>query len=209
MELYDLIVGRNLDPGPLPIGSRAHISMPAQLMDLSAAFASQHPTISGPETTERCARIAGHCHQLASRSVGALERHADLKPGPPSTLLDRVDAVLHAMRSMPRDDHAPNAKELVALPSKKVPLLVPGGLDSPDNVAFALQMSLCVTACYIFYHAVAWPEISTSVTTVFFTAIGTTGASNQKLFFRILGAAIGGLVFGIGVRRSCSHRWTR
>jgi multidrug resistance protein MdtO len=33
---------------------------------------------------------------------------------------------------------------------------------------------------------------------VFFTALGSTGASKQKLLFRILGAAIGGLVFGIG-----------
>lgn len=36
------------------------------------------------------------------------------------------------------------------------------------------------------------------VTTVFFTALGTTGATKQKSFLRILGAAIGGPVLGIG-----------
>jgi multidrug resistance protein MdtO len=45
---------------------------------------------------------------------------------------------------------------------------------------------------------VDWPGISTSVTTVFFTALGSTAASKQKLLFRLLGAAIGGLVLGIG-----------
>jgi multidrug resistance protein MdtO len=89
-------------------------------------------------------------------------------------------------------------KELIALPSKKVPLFVPGGLRNPENVAFALKMSLCATACYIFNHAVDWPGISTSVATVFLTALSTSGAIKQKLLFRLVGSAIGGLVFGIG-----------
>jgi len=37
-ELYNSVVDRNLDPSPLPIGSRVHITMLAQLMDLSATF---------------------------------------------------------------------------------------------------------------------------------------------------------------------------
>jgi multidrug resistance protein MdtO len=46
------------NPTPLPIGSRVHITMLAQLMDVSAAFGSQHPNIGDPSTAERCARIA-------------------------------------------------------------------------------------------------------------------------------------------------------
>jgi multidrug resistance protein MdtO len=61
-ELYNAIVDRDLDPGSLPIGSRVHISMLAQLMDISAAFGSQHPRVTDPETAERCARIAAECH---------------------------------------------------------------------------------------------------------------------------------------------------
>jgi multidrug resistance protein MdtO len=197
-ELYNVIADRDLDPGPLPIGSRVHISMLAQLMDVSAAFASQHPTISDPETTERCARIAAECHQLAFPDASILERRADFRPEPPSTLLDRVETMLHTIRGMPQHDHSANGKELIALPTKKVPLLVPGGLRNQDNLAFALKLSLCSTICYIFYHAVDWAGISTSVTTVFFTALGSTGTSKQKLLFRIVGAAIGGLVLGIG-----------
>jgi multidrug resistance protein MdtO len=197
-ELYNAIVDRNLDPGALPIGSRVHISMLAQLMDVSAAFGSQHPVVSDPKTAERCARIAAECHQLAFPNASILERQAEFKPEPASTLLDRVEAMLHTIRGMPQHDRSANGKELIALPTKKVPLLVPGGLRNQDNLAFALKLSLAATVCYIFYHAVDWPGISTSVTTVFFTALGSTGASKQKLLFRILGAAIGGLVFGIG-----------
>jgi multidrug resistance protein MdtO len=197
-ELYNAIVDRNLDPGHLPIGSRVHITMLAQLMDVSAAFASQHPVVSDPETAERCARIAAECHQLAFPNAWILERQAESKPEPPSALLDRVETMLQTIRGMPQHDRSANGKELIALSTKKVPLLIPGGLRNQDNVAFALKLSLAATICYIYYHAVDWPGISTSVTTVFFTALGSTGASKQKLLFRILGAAIGGLVFGIG-----------
>jgi multidrug resistance protein MdtO len=106
--------------------------------------------------------------------------------------------MLQTMRDMPQRDRSEGGKDLIALPAKEVPLLIPGGLSNQDNVAFALKLSLSATVCYIFYQAVDWPGISTSVTTVFFTAVGSTGAAKQKLLFRVLGAAIGGLVFGIG-----------
>ena len=197
-ELYNVIADRNLDPRPLPIGSRVHITMLAQLMDISAAFASQHPAVSDPETAERCARIAAECHQLAFPDASIPERQSERTPQPLSTLLDRVETMLQTMRDMPQRDRSEGGKDLIALPAKEVPLLIPGGLSNQDNVAFALKLSLSATVCYIFYQAVDWPGISTSVTTVFFTAVGSTGAAKQKLLFRVLGAAIGGLVFGIG-----------
>jgi multidrug resistance protein MdtO len=197
-ELYNVIADRNLDPRPLPIGSRVHITMLAQLMDISAAFASQHPAVTDPETAERCARIAAECHQLAFPDASIPERQSERTPQPLSTLLDRVETMLQTMRDMPQRDRSEGGKDLIALPAKEVPLLIPGGLSNQDNVAFALKLSLSATVCYIFYQAVDWPGISTSVTTVFFTAVGSTGAAKQKLLFRVLGAAIGGLVFGIG-----------
>jgi len=197
-ELYSVIVDRNLDPGTLPIGSRVHISMLAEVMDISAAFGSQYHSFRDPRTAERSARIAAACDQLASLWASVSERCPEFNPDPPSTLLDRIETVLHSLRCMPQLDPSQDDKEFIALPSKKVPFLIPGALKSHDNVAFALKLSLCTTVCYVLYHAIGWPGISTAVTTVFFTATGSTGASQQKLSFRILGAAIGGLVFGIG-----------
>jgi multidrug resistance protein MdtO len=84
------------------------------------------------------------------------------------------------------------------LPAKKVPLIKPGALQSPEAVSFALKISLCTTLCYIFYLAVAWPGISTAVSTVLITGLSTTGATKQKIVFRFVGSAIGGLILGLG-----------
>ena len=196
-ELYRSVVDRDLDPSSLPIGSRVHITMLAQLMDLSAAFASERPDISAPHIAERCVRIAEQCRQLASPDVSTPVGPLEQEPDPPSTLLDRIEFVLRTLACMPQGSSSSD-KELIALPSKKVPLFVPGGLQNLENVAFALKLSLCATACYLFNHAVDWPGISTSVATVFLTALSTSGAIKQKLLFRLVGSAIGGLAFGIG-----------
>jgi multidrug resistance protein MdtO len=89
-------------------------------------------------------------------------------------------------------------KELVALPSSKVPLLVPGALRQPQTIAFALKLSLCATLCYLIYQAVAWPGISTAVTTVLITGLSTSGATKQRLIFRLAGSFIGGLILALG-----------
>ena len=197
-ELYSAVTDRNLDPSSLPIGSRVHITMLAQLMDLAAAFASERPGSSAPQIAERCARIAEQCHKLASPDVTTLAGRLEPEPNPPLTLLDRLEFVLRTLARMPQRSSSMHNTELIALPSKKVPLFVQGGLRNPENVAFALKLSLAAVGCYIFNHAVDWPGISTSVATVFLTALSTTGAIKQKLLFRVIGSAIGGLVFGIG-----------
>ncbi len=62
---------------------------------------------------------------------------------------------------------------------------------------FALRGCLAATACYVAFNALDWPQISTSVTTCFLTALTTIGASRQKQFLRFTGALIGCL--GIGM----------
>jgi multidrug resistance protein MdtO len=99
---------------------------------------------------------------------------------------------------MPYDVRPERNKELVALPSKKVPLLIPGAFQNRNTWAFGLKISLCATLCYILYFAVDWPGISTSVTTVLIAGLSTTGAIKQKFAFRLLGALIGGLILGLG-----------
>jgi multidrug resistance protein MdtO len=133
--------------------------------------------------------------------VDALPQHAGYSesgPGGTLTLLDRVEGNLHVIASMPYNVSPVRDKELVALPSKKVPLLIPGAFQDRSTWAFGLKISLCATLCYIFYFAVDWPGISTSVTTVLIAGLSTTGAIKQKFAFRLLGALIGGLIFGLG-----------
>ena len=198
ISLYNTIVERNLDTGTLPIAIRPRITMLAQLMDNAAAFGLQNPATIEPEVQLRCKRIADECKRLLP-GVPTTPSSA-LRRGPEGSysLLDRVEGSLHAILTMPLDINPTKNRELVTLPSHKVPFFVPGALRQVENIAFGLKISLCATFCYIFYHAVDWPGIQTSVTTVLVTGLSSTGAIKQKLIFRLLGAVIGGFILGIG-----------
>jgi multidrug resistance protein MdtO len=197
-RLYNSIVDRNLDAGTLPIGTRVRITMLAQLMDVSAAFGFQNSTAGDGEVRSRCAQIALECQALLDDAQPQHVGYVEPGPGEKLTLLDRVEGNLHVIASMPYDVRPDRDKELVALPSKKVPLLIPGAFQDISTWTFGLKISLCATLCYVFYFAVDWPGISTSVTTVLIAGLSTTGAIKQKFAFRLLGALIGGLILGLG-----------
>jgi multidrug resistance protein MdtO len=198
MTLYNAIVEQNLDTGTLPIAIRPRITMLAQLMDFAAAFGLQNPTEVDPDTRARAARIAEACDRLIYTMPKGASEGLHLGPAGRYTLLDRVESALHAILTMPVEDGSTTKHELVALPQKDVPLLIPGALRSRESVAFALKISLCATMCYILYHALAWSGIATAVTTVLVTGLSSTGAIKQRLIFRVLGSVIGGLVLAIG-----------
>ena len=198
MALYNTIVERNLDTGTLPIAIRPRITMLAQLMDVSAAFGLQNPAEVDAETQARCRRIADACKGLLPGIPLAPSQGLLLDAAGSYTILDRVEVALHIILTMPVHVGAIKNRELIALPSSKVPFFIPGALRRQESVAFGLKISLCATFCYILYHAVAWPGIATSVTTVLVTGLSSSGAIKQRLIFRLLGAIIGGLVLGIG-----------
>jgi multidrug resistance protein MdtO len=78
--------------------------------------------------------------------------------------------------------------------------LVPDAFNNPEHVRFGLRGCLAASLCYIIYNALAWPEISTAVTTCLFTALTTVGSSRQKQILRLAGAFVGGVVLGIGAQ---------
>jgi multidrug resistance protein MdtO len=197
-ELYNNIVGRNLDVGALPVATRVRITMLAQLMDFAAAFASHNPVSCDPNLRQRCALVAELCRKMRLGPTPTAAEVLELHAGSDTSLLDRVENTLRTILSMPASGAAVQDKEMVALPAKKSPILFPGAVWRPETAAFALKISLCTTICYVLYHAVAWPGISTSVTTVLITGLSSSGAIKQKLIFRVLGSAIGGLIFGLG-----------
>ena len=200
-RLYNTMVERNLDTGALPIGTRVRITMLAQLMDVSAAFGWQHPTVEDSALRERCAHLAELCSYL-SVDAAPPDRQVELVSERLTTqdpaLIDRIDMILHSILSMPIVVGPVHDKELVALPSSKVPVMMPGAFRQPQTIAFALKLSLCATVCYILYLAVDWPGIATSVTTVLITGLSTSAAIKQKLIFRFVGSFIGGLILGLG-----------
>ena len=78
-------------------------------------------------------------------------------------------------------------------------LFLPDAFTNHDYFMYAFKLSVCATICYVFYNAVKWPQISSAIFfTVYFTGLSTTGASNRKILFRMIGSALGGLILGIG-----------
>jgi multidrug resistance protein MdtO len=197
-RLYNTIVDRNLTLSKLPIGTRVRIPMLAQLMDVSAAFAFQQTTSDDPDVRERCAQIASECQAILDDNQPELHGYQPYTSELKLTLLDRVEGILHVIASMPNDSSPTRDKELVALPAKKVPLLIPGAFRQRSTWQFGFKISLCATLCYIVYFALDWPGISTSVTTVLIAGLSTTGALKQRMAFRVIGGLVGGLILGLG-----------
>jgi len=77
-------------------------------------------------------------------------------------------------------------------------LLAADAFVNPDHLRFALKGCLAAGICYVIYNAIDWPGISTAVTTCLLTALSTVGSSHQKQMLRILGAMVGGFIFGMG-----------
>jgi multidrug resistance protein MdtO len=198
MELYNTIVDRNLATDTLPIGSRTRVTMLAELMDNAAAFGLQNEMQDTSEFRQRYALIAQESRELSTDSNPPSETRTALHQGETLSLLDRVEGSIHAILSMPSDPAGSRNKDLAALPAHKVPFFIPGALQRPSTIAFGLKISLCATLCYIIYHAVDWPGISTAVITVIVTGLTNTGAIKQRLIFRFIGSVIGGLILGLG-----------
>ena len=195
LELHRQIIDRNLSIGGLPEAVSQHIIAIAELMDYAAAFGLQ-AECPDEDLQSRCKFIAQQCAYLARELRSNPEILLKGVDSVPHTHLERVEAILSSLGSIPADPG--KVRSVDALPSRHVPLLIPGAGSNIANVAFALKISLCATICYILYHAIDWPGISTSVTTVMITGLVTTGAMKQKLTFRLLGAIVGGLILGLG-----------
>lgn len=196
LELYAQIVDRDLDLGDLPLGVHVHITMLAELLDSSTAFGLHAGSVNA-ETQSRCELVARRCAELARD----LKTEEPLEFAARSSIevshLDRVESIVGWIQSLPAAGRGERSA-LVALPSKQVPFLIPGAISKVENIAFSLKISFCATVCYILYHAIDWPGISTSVVTVMVAGLIHTGAMKQKLTLRLLGATIGALALGIG-----------
>ncbi|HXP44036.1 MAG TPA: FUSC family protein [Candidatus Acidoferrales bacterium] len=80
----------------------------------------------------------------------------------------------------------------------RLKIVVPDALVNPEHFKFAVKGCVAASVSYIIYNSIAWPGISTAVTTCLLTALSTIGVSRQKQMLRFSGALIGGFVIGIG-----------
>ena len=174
-----------------------------RLLILSAGFtADDDPKTVNPARFERIRRAiaAARENRLAEvRNILNDSRTAEF------SALDRIEQTLNRLG----DSGEASAAEVATEAAQPAPsgrswrdslnrLLVPDALTNYDHFAYALKISVCATICYVIYNALGWPGISTSFFTVYFTGLSTTGTTNRKLVYRIIGSTIGGMIVGIG-----------
>ena len=131
------------------------------------------------------------------RIPGPLDLNTDAEPaGVP--LLPEIEHTVNLIpqafvASQSSQEHLPAADDIPPLS-----LLAADAFVNPEHLRFALKGCLAASICYVIYNAVAWPGISTAVTTCLLTALSTIGSSHQKQILRITGAIVGGFVLGMG-----------
>jgi len=106
-------------------------------------------------------------------------------------IVTQIPQVFAGSRSI--DEYLPPSDDI---PGPK--LFVADALTNPEHLEFAAKGCLAASLCYIIYNSIAWPGISTSVTTCMLTALSTIGSSRQKQVLRFSGALVGGFLIGMG-----------
>lgn len=98
--------------------------------------------------------------------------------------------------SGPADEYMSTAPDDVPQPT----FLSRDAFVNLEHLRFAQKGCLAAGGSYVIYNALAWPGISTAVTTCLLTALSTIGASHQKQLLRLAGAIMGGFVIGMGAQ---------
>jgi multidrug resistance protein MdtO len=184
-------------PQPIPPALISHI---ARLLDVSASFGKQYQTPLGDGQRRRCRQIAAMLSRLQTERAAVAVALEDLEAEETAGLLRQIEQLLYTMEVISQaDQFEPHERLLKALPQReKKPWFRPGAWSNPEYLTYATKLSLCATLCYVIYNALAWPSASTATLTVLVAGVTSSGATNRKMLFRILGATIGGIVFGIG-----------
>lgn len=178
------------------------VALVGRLVDIAATL----PQLSvQPSNTDRqrfrhlAATIAIIRTDLINRRVpDPIQFDPDDEPSRSVPLLREIESTLklipHAFAGAgPIDGYLPTQENI---PRSK--LVARDAHVNADHLKFAMRGGLAASACYILYNAVAWPGISTAVTTCLLTALSTIGASRQKQILRIAGAIVGGFFIGMG-----------
>jgi multidrug resistance protein MdtO len=142
--------------------------------------------------------LAGIRNDLMNREILAPAKFTAETDATGAPLLGEMERTVTLMTEVFTDSRS--AQEYVPSPDdlEQPTLFSRDAFVNPDHLRFALKGCLAASSCYVLYNALAWPGISTAVTTCLLTALSTVGSSHQKQFLRIAGAIVGGFVIGMG-----------
>jgi multidrug resistance protein MdtO len=179
-------------------------AMVGRLVDLAANLTHSSFELSASDQTRfrnLASAIVTIRDDLVNRRIpGSVQFNSDGQPGNHFPLMGEME---HTVTLIPHGFAASRSINQYLPSPDDIPrpmLLAPGALANPEHLRFALKGCLAASGCYVIYSAIAWPGISTAVTTCLLTALSTVGSSRQKQFLRITGAIVGGFLLGMGAQ---------
>jgi multidrug resistance protein MdtO len=178
----------------------ALISLTGRSIDFAAALSSQLSDPS-PHEQQRAAHLALHIAEIRRcLQTNKPPSRSEAPIGSAGTpLFSELEHVVSLMPSVFVAESSTDPRlEVLEGASSSNRIFVSDAFSNPEHLKFVLGATLAAMFCYVLYVSLDWPGISTSVTTCVFTALSNVGASRQKQVLRIVGALLGGFVFGIG-----------
>ncbi len=192
------------------------VALLAQLMDVTANFrravSERANTVAAggpvshidPADKVRCQRLADQiealCKDLVLRRQPAKIQQPPEEPSklPFLSAMERIVALVPEAFSGSAEvaQFAPATLD----EGQPKPFFAADAFSNPAHLQFALRGTLASMASYMIYTALDWPGLSTSIATCIITALSTIGSSRQKQFLRLVGAIIGGFIFGMGAQ---------
>ncbi|MBT9332471.1 FUSC family protein [Paracidobacterium acidisoli] len=184
---------------------RARMSTLVALTGRSIDFAAALSSISidfTPSLQQRAARLAEHIAEVRHCLLKSEVPHPQepiMEMDAATPLLSEVETMISLMPSIFISQNAMDPRFAIPEgPSSSSRIFVEDAFTNPEHLRFVLSGTLAAMICYVLYVSLAWPGISTSVTTCVLTSLSNVGASRQKQVLRVAGAALGGFVFGLG-----------
>lgn len=177
----------------------ALVSITGRSVDFAAALAASTP-VCGPVERPRAEALARRLAELrtAVRTNGQL---TEWEPGASEAtpLFSGLETTLALVPSVFSNNSSVDPRlQILEAPPAQGHIFVQDAFTNPEHLRYVLSGTLAAMLCYMLYVGLAWPGISTSVTTCVLTALTNVGASRQKQVLRVAGATLGGFVFGMG-----------
>jgi multidrug resistance protein MdtO len=189
-ELYSRICDHCPDLSRVPVGSPYRIELLASILEKSALLGFTRE--GSIERRDHYAAIAALCDSLQLATPDPIPL---LPPNAPSRLREIYTGLRQYTATRPLPTDAPAAHSQPAQPvASSFHVFLPRAFQNGDAATHALRITFAAILCYIIYNAIASPGISICVLTVLLDGLSTNGAAKQKSLYRLVGAAIGGLL---------------
>jgi multidrug resistance protein MdtO len=175
----------------------AVVAYAGRLVDLAANLTELSPPIANRDRLQKLSKTIENTRQnLLNKGIPPHVHLTDEEHSLQSIpLLREMEITVSLIAEALTGTQQLSAFTLSSEPAEKQKgLFVPDAFSNSDHLHFGIKGGLAAFICYLTYNLIAWPGISTAVTTCLLTALTTIGSSRQKQMLRFGGALTGGAI---------------